>query len=469
LKKLFSHIPIIDMAATGKAVAKIDGQVIFVENAIPGDVVDISVYKRKKNFMEGKAVQYHERSKALVDPTCNYFGMCGGCKWQNIEYQEQLKYKEKQVVENLTRIGKVNISDIQPIVPSPDKYKYRNKLEFTFSNKRWLTWDEIEQGNEKFQNGVGFHMPGQFDKVLDIGECHLQADPSNAIRNFVREYAFKNDYTFYDIRRHNGLLRNLIIRNTTTGDLMVILQVAENDEEKIQNILKAIVEEFPEITSCFYIVNEKMNDSFGDLEPIHFSGKLYITEVMKKPEGDGSVSFRIGPKSFFQTNSNQAQTLYKISYDFAQIKKDELVYDLYTGTGTIANYIAASAKRVIGIEYVEASVEDARENAKLNNYDNLEFFSGDMKDLLTQQFFSIHGKPDVVITDPPRAGMHEDVCKRLLEAEPSRIVYVSCNPATQARDIEWLSSKYKVSNVQPVDMFPHTPHVENVVLLTRIV
>ena len=312
-------------------------------------------------------------------------------------------------------------------------------------------------------------MPGQFDKVLDIGECHLQADPSNAIRNFVREYAFKNDYTFYDIRRHNGLLRNLIIRNTTTGDLMVILQVAENDEEKIQNILKAIVEEFPEITSCFYIVNEKMNDSFGDLEPIHFSGKLYITEVMKKPEGDGSVSFRIGPKSFFQTNSNQAQTLYKISYDFAQIKKDELVYDLYTGTGTIANYIAASAKRVIGIEYVEASVEDARENAKLNNYDNLEFFSGDMKDLLTQQFFSLHGKPDVVITDPPRAGMHEDVCKRLLEAEPSRIVYVSCNPATQARDIEWLSSKYKVSNVQPVDMFPHTPHVENVVLLTRIV
>ena len=466
-KKRIDNVKLEDMSSTGKAIARIDGQVVFVDKGVPGDVVDILVYKKKKSFMEARILQTHSREEWVIEPRCNYFGTCGGCKWQNINYEHQLQYKTKQVTDSLERIGKVQIPAIDPIVAGPELYYYRNKLEYTFSNKKWLTYEEMDASEERFVNGLGFHIPGQFDKVLHIDECHLQINISNEIRNFIYEFAIENDYTFYDIRKHHGLLRNLIVRTSSTGDLMVILQVGEIDPDRVKVLLKALTEKFTNITSCFYIENTKMNDSYGDLFPIHFSGKDHILESMANPNGKGQIKYRVGPKSFYQTNSRQAEVLYKLTWEMAQIDEGDIVYDLYTGTGTIANYVAEKAKKVVGLEYVEEAVQDAAINAKLNEYNHLSFFSGDMKDLLTEEFIERHGKPSVVITDPPRAGMHESVTNRLLDAEPDRIVYVSCNPATQARDIEILSSKYEVKRVQPVDMFPHTPHVENIVLLVR--
>lgn len=466
-KRRIDQVEISDMSSTGKGLTKIDGEVVFVEKTVPGDIVDILIYRKKKSFSEGKVLQYRQRSEVLVDPPCDYFGTCGGCKWQNIEYSEQLKYKEKQVYDNLTRIGKLSIGETLPILPAPGIYEFRNKLEYTFSNKRWLSKEEIDSGEEIKRDGLGFHIPGQFDKVLDIESCHIQREPTNRIRNFVRQYAFDHDLSFYDIKLHTGLLRNLIIRTVEDGQVMVILQTGEDDRKAIEGLLGSLTSAFPEISSCYFIVNTKKNDSYGDLEPIHYSGNKYLLKSMKNPLGDDTVKFQVGPKSFYQTNSRQAESLYKLVWEWAEITNQHRVYDLYTGTGTIANYVAGNAREVIGIEYIEEAVADARENARLNGFEHLKFFSGDMKNLLTAEFFASHGKPDILITDPPRAGMHADVCRRILEANPERIVYVSCNPATQARDLEILSEKYDVRKVQPVDMFPHTPHVENVALLER--
>ena len=466
-KKLVQNVLISDMSATGKGICRIDNQVVFVDKAIPGDLVDILIFKKKKSFSEARVETYIERSEALVEPQCDYFGTCGGCKWQNISYAEQLKYKEKQVIDNLTRIGKIQIGETFPILPAPESYHFRNKLEYTFSNKKWLSREEIAFGEKLNRNGLGFHIPGQFDKVLDINTCHIQREPTNTIRNYVRDYALNHDLTFYDIKEHKGLLRNLVIRTTEDGQVMVILLVGKNEKVIIEQLLESLTGNFPEISSCWYIVNSKKNDSYGDLEPIHFSGEKYLLKSMQNPYGGEPIKYQVGPKSFYQTNAKQAEALYHLVWEWADIQEGELVYDLYTGTGTIANYIAKKAKKVIGIEYVEEAVVDARINSNLNNYEHLEFFSGDMKDLLTKKFFNKHGKPDIIITDPPRAGMHQDVVEGILEAEPNRIVYVSCNPATQARDLELLSSKYDVLKSRAVDMFPHTPHVENVCLLKK--
>ncbi len=465
-KNVIPLVEIIDMSSTGKAVARIDGKVLFVDNAIPGDIIDVRIKKNKKAFMEGYPVHFHQRSSSIIEPPCDYFGTCGGCKWQNIDYQSQIKFKEKQVFENFTRIGKVEVGEMLPIMSAPEIYHFRNKLEFTFSNMKWLTRDEIDSGEEISRNGLGFHIPGQFDKILDIFNCHLQPSPSNEIRNFIRDYALENGLTFYDIKFNRGLLRNLVVRTTNDQQVMVILQVAQPETKTIHDLLTALLNHIPAITSCFYIVNEKKNDSYYDQDPIHFFGDKFLTEQMKSPYNGETIQFQVGPKSFYQTNAHQAENLYHLAWEWADIQPTDLVYDLYTGTGTIANYVAKGAREVVGIEYVEEAVEDARKNAELNGNKHLHFYSGDMKDLLTPSLFDKHGKPDIIITDPPRAGMHEDVVKRILEAAPQKIVYVSCNPATQARDIELLSEKYVVNKVKPVDMFPHTPHVENVALLT---
>ena len=459
---IYENIIIQDIAAEGKSIAKIDDLVIFVEGAIPEDVVNIQITKKKKRYCEGRILSFVSYSKFRNKAFCSHFGVCGGCKWQILPYPMQLEFKEKQVIDQLSRIGHIQIEETLPILGSEKTELYRNKLEFTFSNKRWITQEEVTNGTEITNpNALGFHIPRLFDKIVDIETCYLQGEPSNAIRNFIRNFALQHEYTFFDIRNHHGLLRNVIIRNTTVGELMVIIIFYENDSEKHLQLLEAVKAKFPEITSLLYVVNQKANDTIHDQKVIVFHGKDYIIEQMEE------LRFKIGPKSFYQTNSEQAYHLYCRAREFAQLTGKELVYDLYTGTGTIANFVAKQAQKVIGIEYVPEAIEDAIENSKYNEIDNTLFYAGDMKDMLTESFIEKHGKPDVIITDPPRAGMHQDVVETILRCAPNRIVYVSCNPATQARDLQILCSEYDVKKSKAVDMFPHTHHVENVVLLER--
>jgi len=451
-----------DIAAEGNAIARIDNMVVFVPMLVPGDVVDIRIVRKRKKFIEGKVVRFHQYSSDRIKPECEHFGICGGCKWQHLPYDLQLKFKEKQVRDNLQRIGKADVKDLHPILGSKDTYFYRNKLEFTFSDRRWYTAEEVASGDKlDKENALGFHIPGLFDKVLDIRKCHLQPEPSNTIRNAVRDYSLKNGLDYFDLREQTGLLRNLIVRNTLAGEVMVIAVFFRDEPEARKGLLDFLQQSFPEITSLMYIINSKKNDSLADQTPLLFSGKDHLTEEM-----DG-LKFRVGAKSFYQTNTRQAAELYRITKKLAGLTGKESVYDLYTGTGTIANYVAGSSAKVIGIEYVDEAVKDAVVNSKLNGIENTVFFAGDMKDILNENFFAVNGKPDVVITDPPRAGMHEDVISAILKADPDRIVYVSCNSATQARDILLLSESYSVEEVHPVDMFPHTHHVENVALLVR--
>ena len=445
--------------------AKVNELVIFVPYVVPGDVVDLQVKRKKNHYAEAVAVKFHEKSPLRTEPFCSHFGVCGGCKWQCLSYEEQLKYKQKQVFDNLTRIGKVELPEFRPILGSEKTRFYRNKLEFTFSNKRWLTEEEVKQDVKYDQmNAVGFHIPGAFDKVLAIDKCWLQDDISNQIRNAVRDYAYAHNFPFFDLRTQEGLLRNIMIRTSSTGELMVVLQCKVTDDEgrrKMEEILQFMADSFPQITSLMYVINNKCNDTIGDLDVEVFKGNDHIFEEME------GLRFKVGPKSFYQTNSEQAYNLYKVAREFAGLTGNELVYDLYTGTGTIANFVARQARKVVGIEYVPEAIEDAKVNSALNGIDNTLFYAGDMKDILTNDFIAEHGRPDVIITDPPRAGMHNDVIDVILAAEPKRIVYVSCNPATQARDLQLLDGKYKGTAVQPVDMFPHTHHVENVVQLER--
>lgn len=462
---LLEKITIIDVAAEGKALAKVNDLVVFVPYVVPGDVVDLQVKRKKNHYAEAVAVKFHEYSPVRAVPFCQHYGICGGCKWQCLPYTEQIKYKQKQVTDNLTRIGKIELPEISPIMGSEKTEFYRNKLEFTFSNKRWLTEEEVKEDVKYDQmNAVGFHIPGAFDKVLAIEKCWLQDDISNQIRNAIRDYAYEHNYSFFNLRSQEGMLRNLMIRTSSTGELMVLLQckiVEESEMDLMKQLLAFVAERFPQITSLLYVVNNKCNDTINDLEVMVFKGNDHIFEEME------GLRFKIGAKSFYQTNSGQAYNLYKVARNFAGLTGKELVYDLYTGTGTIANFVSRQAKKVIGIEYVPEAIEDAKVNSAINGIDNTLFYAGDMKDILTREFINQHGRPDVIITDPPRAGMHDDVINTILFAEPQRIVYVSCNPATQARDLSLLDAKYKVMAVQPVDMFPHTHHVENVVLLEK--
>ena len=456
------NIEIIDIASSGKAIGKDGDLVIFVTGVIPGDIVDIQINRKKSGFMEGYPIKFHKYSEKRIEAECEHFGVCGGCKWQTLPYKEQLFYKQKQVVDSLTRIGKVEIPEIQKILPSENIFYYRNKLEYTFSNRRWLKKEEIGEDDEtRNMNGLGFHIPKMFDKVVDVNKCYLQKEPSNKIRLFIKKYALENNLSFFDIRNESGFLRNLIIRTSTTNELMVVLSVYENNKEEIDELLTALHKEVPEITSLMYVVNNKPHDSITDLDIELFAGKDHFIEKIE------DLEFKVGPKSFFQTNSEQAYNLYKVTRDFAQLTGGEIVYDLYTGTGTIANFVAKKAKKVVGIEYVPEAIVDAKINSDLNNITNTVFFAGDIKNILSQDFINEHGKPDTIILDPPRPGVHKDVIKSMLYANPNKIVYVSCNPATQARDIELLSENYKVVKIQPVDMFPQTHHVENVVLLER--
>jgi 23S rRNA (uracil1939-C5)-methyltransferase len=459
---ILEQVSITGLAAEGKAIAKTGDKVIFIPYAVPGDIVDLQVTRKKSNFLEARVIKFHQYSKIRTTPFCEHFGTCGGCKWQMLPYNEQLRYKQDEVVNNLARIGKVDLPEITPILGSQLTQFYRNKLEFTFSNKRWLSSDEMkEEHTPESLQGVGFHIPGLFDKVLDIKKCWLQEEISNRIRLSIKQFSLENNYTFFDLRKQEGLLRTMIIRTSTTGGLMVIIVFFYEDKEKIENLLQHLSKEFPEITSLLYVVNSKANDTITDQKVITYKGNDHIFEQME------GLRFKIGPKSFYQTNSLQAYELYKITRNFAQLTGNELVYDLYTGTGTIANFVASKAKQVIGIEYVPEAIEDAKINSELNGIKNTLFYAGDMKDMLTSDFIEKHGKPDVIITDPPRAGMHADVVNVILYAAPKRVVYVSCNSATQARDLALMDEKYRVVAVQPVDMFPHTHHVENVVLLEQ--
>lgn len=459
--QILEQLLITDVAAEGKSVARFQDKVIFVKNVIPGDIVDVKLTRNKKSFAEGTPVAFHKYSEKRDQAFCRHFGTCGGCKWQELNYTDQLYYKQKQVVDNLERIGKVEIPETLPILPSSKTRYYRNKLEYTFSNKRWLTSEEINSEENIDRRALGFHIPGRFDKIVDVEECYLQTELSNKIRLAIRDFSKENNISFFDLVTQEGFLRNLIIRTTSTNELMVILQVFEDDQESLFKILDYIDEQFPEITSLQYIINPKKNETYHDLEVVTYKGKAHIEEEME------GLTFRIGPKSFYQTNSEQAYELYKVAREFAGLTGKETVYDLYTGTGTIANFVAKGAQKVVGIEYVEMAVEDAKINSEINNIKNTIFFAGDMKDVLTDEFANTHGRPDVIITDPPRAGMHEDVVNTILRLAPETIVYVSCNPATQARDLALMSHMYMVEKVQPVDMFPHTHHVENVVKLRR--
>lgn len=460
-KPLLEQVRIVDIAAEGKAIGRVDNKVVFVPFAIPGDVVDIQVTNNRKNFMEGHVIKWHAYAPNRVEPFCSHFGLCGGCKWQNLPYDEQLRYKQKQVADQLKRIGKLTLPDISPIIGSKNTTHYRNKLEFTFSESRWLTREEIEQsGNIERHPALGYHIPGRFDKVFDVSTCYLQPEPSNSLRLAIRDYAIRHGIAFLNLYTKQGLLRNLIIRTASTGEVMLIVSVTRYNSE-IKGLLEYVRDNFPQVTSLMYVENSKLNETISDLEVQLFAGKDHIVEVME------DLKFRVGPKSFYQTNSEQALELYRVAREFAMLTGNELVYDLYTGTGTIANFVARKAKRVIGIEYVPEAIDDARINSELNGITNTIFFAGDIKNLLNEKFMNDEGKPDVVILDPPRAGIHPDVAKALISTLPSRIVYVSCNPATQARDIALLAEYYKVTRIQPVDMFPHTHHVENVVLLEK--
>jgi len=463
------------MASEGKCVARVNGLVIFLEGGAPGDVVDARLTKIKSSFLEGKVTAIKALSPHRSTPFCVHFGNCGGCSWQHIEYQTQLIYKQKQVADNLERIGGLAIPLIRTILPSNNTRFYRNKLDYTFSAQRWLSYEELAERKAldpenpwgAAEPALGYHMPRKYDLIFDVVECHLQPDPSNSIRLAAKDEAIKNNIPFFDLRKQVGFLRTLTIRTATTGEVMVILQVTYEKMEWIEKILRRLANDFPSITSFQYIINGKKNDTFADLDIICWKGLPYITERMPKPDGSGWLEFRVGPKSFYQTNSEQAFELYRVAWEMADLKGTELVYDLYTGTGTIANFTARHAKKVIGLEYVADAIEDAKINSRINGITNTDFYSGDIKDLLDESFLNTHGRPDTVITDPPRAGMHEDVTRMLLKAAPSRIVYVSCNPATQARDLKILSEQYIIDALQPVDMFPHTMHVENVAKLER--
>ncbi|ADY54203.1 23S rRNA m(5)U-1939 methyltransferase [Pseudopedobacter saltans DSM 12145] len=458
-QKILGKLQVFDIAEEGKGVARHDDLVVFIEKAIPGDVVDAAVYKKKKKFAEAKIETLLQQSEDRVEPFCVHFGTCGGCKWQHMDYKAQLKYKQKSVVDALQRLGGVEVEHAEDILPSNETVYYRNKLEYTFSNKRWLTNEDIASGLDKEMNALGFHVPLRFDKILDVEHCYLQADPSNDIRNSIRVFALENDISFYDLRAHEGALRNLIIRTSSTGESMVIVVFAYPEEGEINLLMDYVDKTFPQITSLLYIVNQKKNDTIFDQDVITYRGNPFIYEEME------GLKFRVGPKSFYQTNSLQAYELYKITREFAGLSGNELVYDLYTGTGTIANFVARQAREVVGVEYVPSAIEDAKVNSAINNIPNTKFYAGDMKDVLSAEFIAEHGKPDVVITDPPRAGMHADVVARLMDMEAEKVVYVSCNAATQARDLAILKDKYDVARIKPVDMFPHTQHVENVVLL----
>jgi 23S rRNA (uracil1939-C5)-methyltransferase len=449
-----------DYAAEGKSLAKIDGKVIFIENVVPGDVVDVRLLKNKKDWAEGVPLFTHSYSADRVDPFCIHFGVCGGCKWQMLPYEKQLQYKHKQVEETLKRIGKVALPEFLPILGAPETTRYRNKIEYTFGNKRYLLKEEVKDETiSGEQNVAGFHAKGLFDKVVDIQECHLQAEPTNAIRLAVKKLAIDNGWTFYDIRNHVGFLRTMQVRLCTTGELMVNVVVGENDAAKIELLMEHLAAKFPEITSLLYTINTKWNDSMHDLEPVSYKGKGYVIE---KLEG---YQFKIGPKSFFQTNTKQAEQLYRVTRDFAELTGTETVYDLYCGTGSIGIFVSEKAKKIIGVEMIAAAIDDAKENAALNQLSSTAFFAGDVIDICNDDFFAAHGTPDVIITDPPRAGMHEKLVQKILDMAAPTVVYVSCNPATQARDLNWLDAKYEVTKVQPVDMFPHTHHIENVVQL----
>ncbi len=459
---LLEQIEITGVAAEGKALARVNDMVVFVPFAAPGDVVDLQVTRKKHNYAEARIVKFHSYSPLRVEPFCEHFGVCGGCKWQHVSYDYQLQFKRQQVEDNLTRIGKIPLPEILPAKGSARQQFYRNKLEFSFSNKSWLTTEQMQSGEEfSCRNALGFHIPGMFDKVLDIKKCWLQDDISNRIRLTIRQFAINHDYPFFDLREQTGLMRNIIVRTSSTGEIMLIVVFFEPDTKRIEALMQHLADTFPEITSLLYIVNQKHNDTITDQEVHVFRGRDHIWETME------GLQFKIGPKSFYQTNSEQAYELYKVAREFAGLTGDELVYDLYTGTGTIANFVARQCRKVVGIEYVPEAIEDAKENARINGLDNTLFYAGDMKDLLTEEFITEHGRPEVIITDPPRAGMHDDVIKTILFAAPERIVYVSCNPATQARDLSLLDVKYRVERIQPVDMFPHTHHVENVVLLIK--
>ena len=459
---LLEKVLVSGIAAEGKAIVRHDDWVIFVPYVVPGDVIDVQLIRKKNRYAEGKAVFFHTYSQQRTEAFCEHYGICGGCKWQILPYSEQIRYKQQQVIDNLSRIGKIELPEILPILGSAKTEFYRNKLEFTFSNKRWMTDEEIQSGKEfENRNALGFHIPGQFDKVLDINKCWLQEDISNRIRNEIKAFALKNSYSFFDLRNQEGLLRNIIIRTSTTGEVMLIVVFFEDDKTSREKLLNHVAAQFPEITSLLYILNAKANDTITDREVFLFKGKEFIFEEMEE------LKFKIGPKSFYQTNSEQAYNLYKITRDFAGLTGKERVYDLYTGTGTLANFLAKNALQVIGIEYVPEAIEDARINSERNGINNTLFFAGDMKDILNKTFIEKYGRPDLIVTDPPRAGMHDDVIDAILFAEPQRIVYVSCNPTTQARDLNLLDSKYKVIKIQPVDMFPHTHHVENIVLLEK--
>lgn len=463
-KQLFTELEVIDAGAKGKAVAKApDGRVVFLTNAVPGDIVDVQTYKKRKSFYEGKAVNFHKYSEYRTEPKCEHFGTCGGCKWQHMDYDRQLYFKQKEVENNLVRLGQLDLPEVTPILGCKDQFFYRNKMEFSFSNKRWLTQEEINSENDLgSRNALGFHIPGMWDKILDVKKCWLQADPSNAIRNSIKDFANTNGLTFFDNRNQKGLLRTLMIRNTSIGEIMVLIQFYNDEVDGRIKILDHVKQSFPEITSLLYVINQKANDTLYDQEIHCYAGRDHIFEEME------GLKFKINAKSFYQTNSKQAYELYKITRNFADLKGTELVYDLYTGTGTIAQFVAKKAKKVIGVESVADAISAAKENAQLNQIENVEFFVGDMKTVFDDEFVATHGQPDVIITDPPRDGMHKDVVAQLLKIAANRIVYVSCNSATQARDLALMKDMYRIAKVQAVDMFPQTHHVENVVLLEKI-
>lgn len=457
---IIENVEIVDVAAEGKSIAKIDDMVVFIPYGAPGDIVDIKLDKKKKSFAEAHIERMVRPSEIRIEPFCEHFGVCGGCKWQHLPYDFQLKFKRQQVVDALQRIAKVEIPEIPTTIGSDNTTCYRNKLEYTFSNKSWLTFEQMKSGEEfPDRNAVGFHIPGAFDKVLNINKCWLQDNISNEIRLFIRDYALSKGYTFYDLKNQQGLMRTIMVRIASTCEIMLIVVFGEDNPEAVNDVMEAIKEKFPQITSLLYVINLKVNDTIGDQEVITYSGKPYIEEEME------GLKFRIGPKSFYQTNSHQAYKLYSKTREFAHLTGNELVYDLYTGTGTIANFVARQCRKVVGVEYVPEAIDDARLNSQVNGIDNTLFYAGDMKDILTDSFVAEHGVPDVMIIDPPRAGMHEDVVKVILNAAPKRIVYVSCNLATQARDVALLDCKYKITDIQPVDMFPHTHHVEDIIAM----
>lgn len=462
-KQIFTNVEVIDAAAKGKTVAKApDGRVIFLPNAVPGDIVDVQTFKKRKAYFEGKATVFHKLSDKRTTPECQHFGVCGGCKWQDMGYEHQLFYKQKEVTNNLTRIGHLDLPEVTPILGSAEQYFYRNKMEFSFSDSRWLTLEEVQSDQDLGdRNALGFHIPGMWDKILDIKKCHLQADPSNAIRNAVKDFAIKNNLEFFNTRNQTGLLRTMMIRTSSTSDIMVVIQFFKEDKAKRELLLDYVAETFPEITSLQYIINQKANDTIYDQDVICYKGEDHIFEEME------GLTFKINAKSFYQTNSNQAFELYKLTRDFADLKGDELVYDLYTGTGTIAQFVSKKAKKVVGVEAVPDAISAAKENAERNNITNCEFFVGDMKNVFNQEFINTHGQPDVIITDPPRDGMHKDVVQQILNIAPKKVVYVSCNSATQARDLALMKAQYVITKVQAVDMFPQTHHVENIVLLEK--